>query len=30
MNRWLPEATELINPIAYACGREAPLSASVQ
>ena len=30
LNRWLPEATELINPIAYACGREAPLPASVQ
>ncbi|QMU74974.1 bifunctional DNA primase/polymerase [Streptacidiphilus sp. PB12-B1b] len=29
LNRWLPEATELINPIAYACGREAPLSSSV-
>ncbi|MHA6760795.1 bifunctional DNA primase/polymerase [Streptacidiphilus sp. PAMC 29251] len=29
LNRWLPEATELINPIAYACGREAPLSASL-
>ena len=26
LNRWLPEATELINPIAYACGREAPLA----
>lgn len=25
LNRWLPEAGELINPIAYACGREAPL-----
>jgi hypothetical protein len=29
LNRWLPEATELINPIAYACGREAPLSSPV-
>jgi hypothetical protein len=27
MNRWLPEAAEVINPIAYACGREAPLPA---
>ncbi|MFF4651710.1 bifunctional DNA primase/polymerase [Streptomyces sp. NPDC001380] len=23
-NRWLPEASELIDPLAYACGREAP------
>jgi len=23
MNRWLPDAEELLNPIAYACGREA-------
>ncbi|MEZ0093928.1 hypothetical protein ABH925_005120 [Streptacidiphilus sp. EB129] len=30
MNRWLPEATELINPIAYACGREAPLPMQMQ
>jgi hypothetical protein len=30
LNRWLPEATELINPIAYACGREAPLPAQVR
>ena len=30
LNRWLPEATELINPIAYACGREAPLPATVR
>jgi hypothetical protein len=25
-NRWLPEAAELISPLAYACGREAPIS----
>jgi hypothetical protein len=24
-HRWLPEAVELIHPLAYACGREAPL-----
>ncbi|GAA2139963.1 bifunctional DNA primase/polymerase [Kitasatospora kazusensis] len=24
LNRWLPDAAELINPLAYACGREAP------
>jgi hypothetical protein len=24
LNRWLPEASELISPLAYACGREAP------
>jgi hypothetical protein len=23
MNRWLPDAEELLNPLAYACGREA-------
>lgn len=23
-NRWLPEASQLIDPLAYACGREAP------
>ncbi|WP_051969957.1 bifunctional DNA primase/polymerase [Kitasatospora azatica] len=23
-NRWLPDAQELINPLTYACGREAP------
>ncbi|MFJ9692777.1 bifunctional DNA primase/polymerase [Kitasatospora sp. NPDC101183] len=23
-NRWLPDAAELISPLAYACGREAP------
>lgn len=22
-NRWLPDAEELISPLAYACGREA-------
>jgi hypothetical protein len=27
MNRWLPDAAELINPLAYACGREAPSAA---
>ncbi|AXI78142.1 bifunctional DNA primase/polymerase [Peterkaempfera bronchialis] len=27
-NRWLPEASELIDPLAYACGREAPPSAA--
>ncbi|MEU9128315.1 bifunctional DNA primase/polymerase [Kitasatospora sp. NPDC048540] len=26
LNRWLPDAAELINPLAYACGREAPAS----
>lgn len=24
LNRWLPDADELINPLAYACGRDAP------
>ncbi|MFI9329542.1 bifunctional DNA primase/polymerase [Kitasatospora sp. NPDC052868] len=24
LNRWLPDAAELISPLAYACGREAP------
>ncbi|WP_442910948.1 bifunctional DNA primase/polymerase [Kitasatospora sp. NBC_01266] len=24
LNRWLPDAAELINPLAYACGRDAP------
>ncbi|GAA1220279.1 bifunctional DNA primase/polymerase [Kitasatospora nipponensis] len=24
LNRWLPDAAELIQPLAYACGREAP------
>lgn len=24
LNRWLPDAGELINPLAYACGRDAP------
>lgn len=28
LNRWLPDAAELINPLAYACGREAPSAAA--
>ncbi|MER5348836.1 bifunctional DNA primase/polymerase [Kitasatospora sp. NPDC002551] len=24
LNRWLPDAAELISPLAYACGRDAP------
>ncbi|MDX6329347.1 MAG: hypothetical protein QOI83_1730, partial [Streptomycetaceae bacterium] len=23
LNRWLPDAEELLSPLAYACGREA-------
>lgn len=30
MNRWLPDATELIIPLAYACGREAPAARAPQ
>ncbi|MFE9424535.1 bifunctional DNA primase/polymerase [Kitasatospora sp. NPDC006697] len=30
LNRWLPDATELINPLAYACGREAPAPQGAQ
>ncbi|MDH6133972.1 hypothetical protein P3T37_003371 [Kitasatospora sp. MAA4] len=26
LNRWLPDTAELIHPLAYACGREAPAS----
>ncbi|MFE0462077.1 bifunctional DNA primase/polymerase [Kitasatospora sp. NPDC058965] len=29
LNRWLPDAAELINPLAYACGREAPAAPRV-
>ncbi|WP_380285796.1 bifunctional DNA primase/polymerase [Kitasatospora purpeofusca] len=28
LNRWLPDAAELISPLAYACGRDAPSSAT--
>ncbi|MFI9270776.1 bifunctional DNA primase/polymerase [Kitasatospora sp. NPDC052896] len=30
LNRWLPDAAELINPLAYACGREASPPRPVQ
>lgn len=30
INRWLPDAAELINPLAYACGREAPAARTAE